>query len=143
MVFSFGGTFVTKILLPFIGFFLIVGGKSSYDSTSKFIDDSLVGDGQVISFVEQVSDDSSTYAPVINYFDVDGISYEFVSNTSSNPPAYDIGDPVEVLYLPSTPETAQIKSFFSLWGAAMIMLLVGIAFCTPLGYSLYSKIVKK
>ena len=129
-----------------MGLFLILGGKSSYNSTSDFIDNSLLEKGQVINLLEQESEDSTTYAPVIRYSDFDGENHEFVSSSSSNPPAYEIGESVEVLYLKSNPETAEIKSFFSLWGAATIMLIMGIGFFSlgfvPVCRTLYSKMKK-
>jgi len=145
--FSFRGNFFTKVLFPIIGIFLILGGKSSYNSTSNFIDNSFLVQGQVVDFMERVSEDSITYAPVISYSDLDDKNYEIVSNSSSNPPAYDIGEVVDILYLMSDPQTAEIKSFFSLWGGATIMFLIGIAFFSlgfiPLCYTVYSKIQKK
>jgi len=145
--FNIKGTFFTKILLPIIGIFLILGGKSSYNSTSNFIDNSLVEQGQVINLLERESEDSITYAPVIRYSDLEGKSHELISSSSSNPPAYQIGESVEILYLKSNPETAEVKSFFSLWGGATIMLFIGIVFFSigfiPICRALYSKIQKK
>ena len=133
--------------MPIIGLFLILGGKSSFDDTSDFIDNSLLEQGQVINLLERESEDSITYAPVIRYSDFDGENHEFVSNSSSNPPTYEIGESVEVLYLKSNPETAEIKSFFSLWGGATIMLIMGIGFFSlgfvPICCALYSKMQKK
>ena len=147
MEFSFKGTFFTKILFPIIGIFLILGGKSSYNSTSDFIDNSLVEQGQVINLLERESEDSITYAPVIRYSDLEGKNHEFVSGASSNPPSYQIGESVEILYLKSNPERVEVKSFFSLWGGATIMFLIGIAFFSfgfiPTCFALYSKIQKK
>lgn len=54
------------------------------------------------------------YSPVVE-FNVNGQTYTFESGNASDPPAYQVGDVVEVRYDPTAPSTAQIDSYFERW----------------------------
>ena len=53
--------------------------------------------------------------PVVEFTAADGKSRTFTSSSGSNPPSYDVGERVEVLYRADSPEDAQINGFASLW----------------------------
>ena len=48
------------------------------------------------------------------------------SSTSSSPPAYEVNEKVEVLYLAEQPEEAKLNGFFSLWGIPLVLGIIGI-----------------
>ena len=72
--------------------------------------------GTVVSMrkVDATDDAGVTYAPVISY-DVQGHTYTYESSNSSDPPAYDIGEKVMLLYRPADPEDVRVNSWFDLW----------------------------
>jgi len=65
--------------------------------------------GEVVSFVQSCDDDGCTYAPVVRFKTQDGRSISYESDFSSSPPAYDLGESVQVFYSPDNPEKAAIK----------------------------------
>ncbi len=69
-----------------------------------------------------------TAQPRVRFVDTTGRVVEFTSRAGSNPPAYGIGERVEVLYPAGKPERAVIHGFFSLWGFALIGGGMGLAF---------------
>jgi len=88
--------------------------------------------GVVVALEESAGTDGSgvTYSPVIRY-EVDGRAHTFTSSNSSDPPAYDIGERVVLLYDPADPERARINSWWELWlmpvvlgGAAIIVAVL-------------------
>ncbi len=65
--------------------------------------------GEVVSFVQNCDDDGCTYAPVVRFKTQEGQSVSYESSFSSSPPAYDVGESVQVFYSPENPEKAVIK----------------------------------
>ena len=72
--------------------------------------------GTVVRMEESSSADSGccVYSPVVE-FDVNGQDYSFEGDNASDPPAYKVGEVVDVRYDPLDPNTAQIDSFFERW----------------------------
>ncbi|MCX4734334.1 DUF3592 domain-containing protein [Streptomyces sp. NBC_01363] len=60
--------------------------------------------------------------PVVEFTSADGTPRTFRSSTGSNPPSYEQGERVEVLYRSDSPEDARINGFASLW---LLPLLFG------------------
>jgi hypothetical protein len=121
---------IIKYLFTLIGIGLLVGAFLLYQKTNSFIASSMKTEGQIIDLISKRSsgDSSSTYAPEVEYLAYDGKTYRFVSSVSSNPPAYDVGEKVEVLYLEANPNEAQLNGFFSLHLGEFIMGILGTVF---------------
>lgn len=83
--------------------------------------------GNVVRLEESNSSEGGccVYSPVIE-FNANGQTYSFESGNASDPPAYDIGQEVSVLYDPANPETAQINSFIERWVFPIIIIPVMI-----------------
>src|SRR5688500_16944443 len=64
--------------------------------------------------------------PVIGYT-VDDRKHEMVSEVWQSPPAYDVGDEVELLYFPDSPGDARIDSFIESWFVPMMFGGFGLA----------------
>ncbi len=62
-----------------------------------------------------------TYVPVIDFKVSDQI-YTFEGDNASYPPAYEVGEQVNVLYDPTNPNTAQIDSLFERWAFPVIII---------------------
>ena len=72
--------------------------------------------GTVVRLEESSSGEGGccVYSPVIE-FDANGQTYSFEGDNASDPPAYDVGEVVEVIYHPSDPNTAQIDKWSERW----------------------------
>jgi len=64
--------------------------------------------------------------PVVEFTSADGVRRKFRDSTGSNPPAYDEGEQVEVLYRADSPEDARINGFASLWLLPLIFGGIGL-----------------
>ena len=65
--------------------------------------------GEVVSLTSRCDDDGCSYAPVVSFKTQAGGSVTFETTYSSNPPAYDIGETVTVIYSLENPDKAVIK----------------------------------
>lgn len=110
-------------LFAVISFVLIGVGVSSFFSSRQFVERAAEAMGRVIDNVPY----DDTYRPVVTFDPVPEQPITFRSNVGANPPAYEIGDSVRVLYDPAEPSAARISSWFSLWGPAAICLALGAA----------------
>ncbi len=59
--------------------------------------------------------------PVVD-FTVRGQIYTFEGDNASYPPAYEVGEQVEIRYDPTNPNTAQIDSLFERWIFPIIII---------------------
>ncbi|MDF3148841.1 MULTISPECIES: DUF3592 domain-containing protein [unclassified Streptomyces] len=85
---------------------------------------------------KRANDEPVAY-PVVEFTSADGTSRTFRSSTGSNPPSYEEGERVEVLYRADSPEDARINGFASLWllplvfgGIGLVIAGVGTAVAT-------------
>ncbi|WP_372927564.1 DUF3592 domain-containing protein [Marinobacter sp.] len=117
-----------KYLFSVVGGALLVGAFLWYQSTVTFLDEALEAPGVVTDLVYSRSGDSSSYYPVVQFEDASGQLIEFQSSSGSNPASYSRGEEVSVFYLPGEPGSARINGFFSLWGGALIMAILGGTF---------------
>jgi len=113
--------------LVIIGMVLLTGAYYMYQNSKSFVENAMVTEGTVIELLRTQSrnSDSYSYRPIVVFETASGEAVEFISSTGSNPPRYSKGEKVEVLYLPSEPQSAKMKGFFSLWGVALILGGVG------------------
>jgi hypothetical protein len=90
------------------------------------------------------SDDSDTSGarPMVDY-EIRGEPYQLTGNTWSTPPAYAVGEQVQVLYPPAQPRAARIYSWFDFWftpvllgGIGLVFELVGIG----VGYAIWNSL---
>jgi hypothetical protein len=79
--------------------------------------------------VEHKSDGDITveYAPVFRFQAENGQSYTIRSSTSTNPPEFQTGDAVSVLYDRGDPKEATPDSFAQLWIVPVILVGIAIA----------------
>ncbi|MBK3527232.1 MULTISPECIES: DUF3592 domain-containing protein [Streptomyces] len=71
-------------------------------------------------------DDRPAAYPVVEFTSRDGTRTTFQDSTGSNPPAYEKGERVEVLYRAGSPEDARIDGFASLWLLPLIFGGLGL-----------------
>lgn len=68
------------------------------------------------------------YQPIVSFTDHTGQQRYFTSQVSSNPPAYEKGESVAVLYDPARPDKAMIDSFIDRHLGSLIFGVMGTIF---------------
>lgn len=111
-----------------IGAVLLAGALFWFANTRSFVNEAQRVPGVVLQLEISRGDDSDTYYPIIGFQSLDGREHVFRSSSGSNPPSYDQGEAVEVLYDPANPKNAGINGFFSLWGGQVIVGGLGLLF---------------
>jgi hypothetical protein len=106
----------------FLGFALVY-----LVSTFRFLHRCIPATGTVVQLVPEIDreDNSVTYRPTFHYVAKDGQTYEVRSRSSSNPPAFVVGQTVPVLYEPSRPAEAKLNWFWDLWGMSVAFGIIG------------------
>ncbi len=124
---------LVKYMFLFISLSLFIGSLFIYRSNSIFVRNALEAEGTVIDLIKKTTTDTSHkryrekvhYYPKIRFKDLTGHTFQFESNTGSNPASYSMGEKVTILYLQQDPHKAKIKGFFSLWGVPLILGFIG------------------
>ena len=119
---------VIKYVFAIVGAAMLAGAFALYNNTASFLDRSATAQGTVVELIRSRSSDSTSYYPVVQFRAASGREIEFQSNSGSNPPSYNRGAQVTVLYEPANPEDAKIDGFFSLWGGTLIVGILGAVF---------------
>ena len=102
---------IVKYVFSLIGIGMLIGAFYLYKDTSSFLVEATKTTGTVIDLVPSRSSDSTTYRPIVQFIDQKGVTIEFASSTSSNPPSYSKGEKVEVLYHSTNSQEARINNF--------------------------------
>ena len=122
-------------LLALIGVFLFI-------RTRIFIGKAQEVKGTLMQMVYSRSSSSSGsgggYAPVYQFKTLDGQSIVIQDSLSSNPPRFQVGQEIDVLYEPGNPQKARINKWMNLYfvpvllgGMGLIFGGVGIAIVFP------------
>jgi hypothetical protein len=125
---------IVRYVFALVGAVLIIGAVLAVQSTRSFLTDSVSTRGTVQELVARSSTTSDrrtttiTYAPVVQFSTPQGETVTFVSSTASDPPDYQVGETVEVLYSRTDPHRARIHDWFSLWGPTTILAGLGSVF---------------
>jgi Protein of unknown function (DUF3592) len=126
------------IMFGLIGFgtlFLVIGLILAGVSVS-FLADAERARGTVVSLEwrrdssggfrqKRVNDQPMAY-PVVEFTSVDGTRRTFRDSSGSQPPAYQEGERVEVLYRADSPQDARINGFLSLWLLPLVFGGIGL-----------------
>lgn len=117
-----------------IALFLFITAFFLHQQTQSFLNSSILAKGEVIELVHSRTGgsfsafNSRSYRPKVAFQTQNGEMIQFISSSASSPASYSKGEKVEVTYLASNPQEAQIKSFFSLRGVEFIFILLGFIF---------------
>ena len=121
---------ILEYVFPIIGAGLFIGACFVFANTLVFLKTAIPASGTVVELLPVKSDESTTYQPLVTFNDKKGTKIEFASGNSSNPPSYDVGEKVEVLYNPINPKNAKIKGFYTIWLGGVILAVAGAIFFT-------------
>jgi hypothetical protein len=121
---------VTGLCVLFVGL-----GFGIY--TSIFLFHSMATKGTIVNLVPQRDEenDSTNYAPVFAFAAVDGKTYTVESGVATNPPGFELGQVVQILYEKSNPAGAKLASFWQLWFVTVLCSSIGVFFSVA-GYFL-------
>ncbi|GAA6151032.1 hypothetical protein NBRC116587_04510 [Pseudoteredinibacter isoporae] len=119
---------IVGVIFAMMGFLMLFGAGLWAHSVYKFKASAVLVEGEVIDLLSRSGSDSTTYAPKYRFMVNEQQVYTVVSRSSSNPPAYDIGEKVPVLYDPTDPMDARIDGFLGLWFGPTLVAGMGTVF---------------
>lgn len=127
---------VRWVVAIFLGFAVLFGaiGAAIGLQQARFESGAMLAQAEVVAMVAVRNDDGQTlYRPEIAYMTASGESVRVVTGAASRPPAYKVGQRVEVRYDPARPNEPVIDSFGERWlmplvfgGLGMLFLLIGL-----------------
>ena len=120
------------------GFIAMYFAVKMYNDTNQLLKTGIKTKAVVKDLIAVSGDDGPTYKPVFEYMDRSNTIQEFKSDVSSRPPAYKIGEKVEIVYDPKDEEEVKVVSYWGLYRWSIILLSIA----SPLliiggGYLLY------
>ena len=95
-------------------------------NTLMFLERSSRTTGTVVALERHQDDDGTSFSPVFSYTAKDGGAQTAHSDSSSNPPGFEVGETVPVRYETLSPSKARIATFWQTWPFAAAF---GIASC--------------
>lgn len=120
-----------------IGLGLLAGAIFAVQHTRHFIQGAVSVPAVVTENVWQDGSGSSigagtsgSYYPRVLFHTTDGQEISLITKAGSSPPAYHVQEQVTVLYDPTEPHHASIRSFGELWLLPTILAGMGIVFCS-------------
>ncbi len=121
-----------------IGTFLAYSAFTQFQKTQNLVEKGIRTTAVVIEFSTHRSDGSTMYTPVFEFTDRSQNKQRFKSGISSSPPAYEIGEKVQLIYDRTNPEKVRTVSFWGLYRWSVILLMVASPFLVIGGsYLLY------
>ncbi len=133
-----GGTIFTFLGVLFIG----IGGFIWHGNT-QFQQRALVTKGRVIDMRASRSDDGTVYYPVVSYRLQDGALRQLESSVGTNPPRFQVGDEVEVLYDPQKISDVRLKADVEFAVIPIVFIGVGVLFAVIGVFIITSKLYGK
>jgi hypothetical protein len=116
------GKFVRGLLgvLGFlIGIALIAWAGLMIQDSRHFLATAKTTTGVVTDLRLAISPRSARFCPIVRYT-AEGAAHTIIGHGGSNPPAYSIGDAVEVIYPPGHPQAGRLSDFIDLWMLPLI-----------------------
>lgn len=133
-------TKVISMVLLLIGLLMIgISAFIAYTRT-QFIENSEVLPGIIVEYERRRdSEGTTTFHPVVEYTDPDGIAQTHYSNTGSNRRGA-VNKEVEILYNADAANPALINSFAELWLGTLVTGIIGVSFLFfGVGFSIASR----
>lgn len=105
--------------------------------TGVFVARSVPATGTIVDLIPNRDKQNKPidYTPVFSFVAGDGNTYKIEWVVASNPPGFNVGQKVQVLYVPGRPAGARLASFGQLWFVSIVCAGLG-AFFTAAGYML-------
>ena len=93
----------------------------------SFLSHAQTAKGTIVRLIESHGENGVSFKPVFTFITKDGTKYKITSSISSSPPIAEVGEEIEVLYLPNSPKDAIIDYWFSKWGLPIVLIIVTIS----------------
>ena len=120
---------IIGIVFSLVGGLLFAIGAFLFIRTRLFLGRAQEVKGTVIRMVySHSSDGGGGYSPVYQFRTIEGQVIEKQDHLSTNPPMFQEGQQIDVLYDPANPQGARIKKFWSLYFASILLSGMGIIF---------------
>lgn len=116
------------LLFILIGIAVVISGILAMLKVRRQLAGSAKAMGTVIAFGRIQGKSGYLYCPQVEFAIPSGQIIKFQSELGSQPPAYNVGQQVEVVYTVTNPNKAEIDSMMALWFAPGCMSLMGLAF---------------
>jgi len=115
----------------------LLAGCGFVVSQSIWLARSVPVNGTIVELIPVEGQEQSTtnYAPRFTFSGDDGHGYTVTSGVATNPPAFQIGQPVRVRYIKGNPSSAKLDYFWQLWFMPEVSGALGALFTTA-GYLL-------
>ncbi len=125
------------VIMLFLGASLLLAATAVYLWTRvrNRLANARFAEGEVIRFLERSEGRCrGSKAPVIRFTACDGSSHVVNSSVFSYPPAFELGDKIQVVYPEGNPHEAEYVGLFAQWGGVMITGGIAAVLCL-LGFS--------
>ena len=112
-----------------IGVILLAIAGIVYFREQKFLSVAEQVSGTVVDLdLSSDSDGSSAFCPVIEFNTKAGEPVRYYGNVCSNPPSYQIGEQVDVVYDPQDITHVQMTGFWSQYTGVVVLSCIGLPF---------------
>ncbi len=112
-------------LLLVSGVLLFIAGYR-YFSTQEFLASGVWTKGTISGQNFQNDPDGYFYSPVVTFADKQGLKHTWMSEIAYNPPRFQIGQVLDVVYQPHDPSVALIVEFWDLYLIDLVLAGIGI-----------------
>lgn len=124
---AFTGVYIAVGVCCSIGVLMLIFAFKRFIETMVFLRASLKASGTVVNLATARNSDGHTmYLPVIEFKTAGGANVRFNSTVASQPPAYSIGEKVEIRFLRKNPQAAKINSFWEIWMVTLVVGAIGV-----------------
>ena len=125
------------LIFTVIAIFLMVRDRS-------FAETAIPANAEVVGFHESRSSDGGlTYYPILDFVTADGQSWQVRASVGAVPPAYKVGEHVEILYDPAKPETVVINTQLGRLGIALVFFGFGMLWLLIGSVPLLIRVIRK
>jgi len=117
-----------------VGTLLVALALFFFIRTRIFINNSQQTQGTITQMVYSHDSESSGYTPVFRFRTFQGQEVEVSGNLRTNPPQFQVGQTIDVLYDPENPQKARIKKWMNLYFVPALLGFLGLVFgCIGVG----------
>ncbi len=127
----------TPLLLRLVGYAMLATAPLWFAGAGYLLNEAsekqatwLEAEARVVELVERESGSgkrgSVTYSTRFTFTACDGRTYTVTSGTGSNPPAYELGEALAVLYPEADPAEAVENTFMGLYFVPLMLALMGL-----------------
>lgn len=111
-----------------IGIGLFYAAFSEFQKTKSLVSQGVKTTANVVSFETSQGENNTLYKPTFEYTDKFLNKRTFESSIASSPPAYEIGEKVQIIYNPKNYDTVKTISFWGLYRGSVILAMIAAPF---------------